>query len=575
MERSIRMDRNVPMKMSDGTILRADIYRPDDNGQHPAILIRTPYSKQQFRQGFLYPVEAAFEGFSVVIQDIRGRYESEGEWNRLKMFEIEAIDGYDSVEWIADQEWCNGNVGLAGGSYLAAMTWIGAMANPPHLKAISPWIGDIAPNMQPPPQTGVVNFVTAANAIPITSLDLIDKLEQQGEDVSALRQDLNRILKNPDELLQFLPLKNIPLANNQIIRDMWEARLKPGSLEDQYSRKKYENVKVPCFHIGGWFDQLEWSTFENFQNMQERGGSSLARVNQMLLVGPWMHGAPSNFLGEISFGLSAGGKGSEIHERLLNFFRKYLMETDVDIPTVRYFRMGDNEWKDGESWPLPETSWQRFFLHSNGNANTMSGDGELDLRAPDNETPDTYIYDPHHPVPTVGGKTMATTGLLPGPFDQVRIAQRNDVLCYTSHKLEEEVEVTGPIKLHLFASTTAVDTDFTAKIIDVHPDGRAFNIADGIQRARFRNWSSKPVLVEPSKIYEYVIDMGNTSIMFKKGHRIRIDISSSNFPWYDRNMNTGNPIGEDEVGIKATQTIYHQKDYASYIDLPVIPKFIR
>ncbi len=569
------MDRNVPMKMSDGTILRADIYRPDDNGQHPAILIRTPYSKQQFRQGFLYPVEAAFEGFSVVIQDIRGRYESEGEWNRLKMFEIEAIDGYDSVEWIADQEWCNGNVGLAGGSYLAAMTWIGAMANPPHLKAISPWIGDIAPNMQPPPQTGVVNFVTAANAIPITSLDLIDKLEQQGEDVSALRQDLNRILKNPDELLQFLPLKNIPLANNQIIRDMWEARLKPGSLEDQYSRKKYENVKVPCFHIGGWFDQLEWSTFENFQNMQERGGSSLARVNQMLLVGPWMHGAPSNFLGEISFGLSAGGKGSEIHERLLNFFRKYLMETDVDIPTVRYFRMGDNEWKDGESWPLPETSWQRFFLHSNGNANTMSGDGELDLRAPDNETPDTYIYDPHHPVPTVGGKTMATTGLLPGPFDQVRIAQRNDVLCYTSHKLEEEVEVTGPIKLHLFASTTAVDTDFTAKIIDVHPDGRAFNIADGIQRARFRNWSSKPVLVEPSKIYEYVIDMGNTSIMFKKGHRIRIDISSSNFPWYDRNMNTGNPIGEDEVGIKATQTIYHQKDYASYIDLPVIPKFIR
>ena len=566
------MDRNVPMEMRDGTILRADVYRPDDHGRYPAILIRTPYSKQQTSGSFISAVEAAQAGFTIVIQDIRGRFESEGEWNRVKMFEIEGTDGYDSVEWIAEQRWCNGNVALAGGSYLAAMTWIGAMANPPHLKAFSPWIGDIASNMQPNPRSGVVNFVTAANAIPVTSLDLIDKLEQRGQDVAEIRTYLNRVLHNPEEIIQFLPLKDIPLAKNEIIRTMWETRLKPGSVEEQNKRKKYEKITVPGLHVGGWFDQLEWSIFENFLNMQTRGGSTFARENQSLIVGPWMHGPPVNFLGEMSFGLLAGGKSLAIHDRLLDFFRKYLLEMDIDIPTVRYFVMGANEWREGEAWPLPETKWERFFLHSKGNANTMAGDGELTLHEPGNEKPDTYIYDPHHPVPTVGGKTMPTTGLIPGPFDQYRIAQRKDVLCYSSCELEEDVEVTGPIKLHLFASTTVVDTDFTAKLVDVHPDGRAFNIADGIQRASFRDWNATPKLVKPGEINEYIIDMGNTSIMFRKGHRIRIDISSSNFPWYDRNMNTGNPIGEDTIGLKATQTIYHDKEYASYIDLPVISK---
>ncbi|ARK29918.1 CocE/NonD family hydrolase [Halalkalibacter krulwichiae] len=572
MENSIKMDRNVPMEMRDGTVLRADVYRPDDNGRYPAILIRTPYSKQLASDGFLSAVEAAQAGFVIVIQDVRGRYQSEGKWDRLNMFEIEGSDGFDSVEWIAVQNFCNGNVGLAGGSYLAAMTWIGAMENPPHLKAISPWIGDIAPNMQPTPRSGVINFATAADAIPVTSLDLVDKLEEQGQDVAELRSYLNKILNNPKEVIEYLPLKDIPLARNEIIRSMWEARLKPGSAQEQNKRKKYEKVKVPGLHVGGWYDQLEWATFENFLAMQDRGGCTFARENQNLLVGPWMHGAPVNFLGERSFGASAGGgKSLEIHEYLLNFFRKHLTHMEISLPTVKYFVMGSNEWKSGDSWPLPETKWVRYFFHSNGKANTMAGDGELSIHEPYHENPDSYVYDPHDPVPTLGGKTMASTGLIPGPFDQTRVANRNDVLCYQSCKLEEDIEITGPIKVRLFASTTAVDTDFTAKLVDVYPDGRAFNIADGIQRASYRDWNAPPTLVKPGEINEYIIDMGNTSNMFRKGHRIRIDVSSSNFPWYDRNMNTGNPIGEDRTGIKATQTIYHQQDFASYIDLPIIP----
>lgn len=572
MEQSIKIDRNVPMAMRDGIVLRADVYRPDDHGRYPAILIRTPYNKQLANRGFLSAVDAAQAGFVVIIQDVRGRFQSEGTWDRVNMFQIEGSDGYDSVEWIATQSFCNGNVGLAGGSYLAAMTWIGAMENPPHLKAISPWIGDIAPNMQPNPRSGVINFATVADAIPATSLNLVDKLTEQGQDVNELRSYLNKVIKDPKEVIEYLPLKEIPLVKNEVIRSMWEARLKPGSVQEQNKRKQYEKVKIPALHVGGWYDQLEWATFENFLSMQKRGGTLLARKNQNLLVGPWMHGPPVNFLGEQSFGVDAGGNSLEIHEYILDFFRKHLLEKDITLPTVKYFVMGSNEWKNGNSWPLAETKWVRYFLHSNGNANTTSGDGRLSLKKPDQENPDSYVYDPHDPVPTVGGKTMPTTGLIPGPIDQYRVANRHDVLCYQSAELKEDIEVTGPIRLHLFASTTAVDTDFTAKLVDVHPDGRSFNITDGIQRASYREWGAPPKLVHPGEMNEYVIDMGNTSVMVKKGHKIRIDVSSSNFPWYDRNMNTGHPIGEDAIGLKATQTIYHEKDYSSYIDIPIIPK---
>ena len=244
---------------------------------------------------------------------------------------------------------------------------------------------------------------------------------------------------------------------------------------------------------------------------------------------------------------------------------------DIQIPAVRYFVMGRNCWRNAAAWPVPGTQWQRFFFHSKGKANSSQGNGQLNRDEPGSEPPDVFEYDPHNPVPTVGGAWAYGNGYVAGPLDQSRIEQRRDILCYSTPELKEEVEVTGPLELHLFASSSARDTDFTAKLVDVYPDGRSFNAADGIIRARYRQSVFTPELLLPGQIIEYVIDLVGTSQLFKRGHRIRIDVSSSNFPAFDRNMNTGNPIGEDARGIIASQTIYHRTGYASYIDLPVIP----
>lgn len=243
---------------------------------------------------------------------------------------------------------------------------------------------------------------------------------------------------------------------------------------------------------------------------------------------------------------------------------------DLPIAAIKYFVMGKNSWHTAETWPPPNTSFQRLYLHSRGQANTAAGDGSLTGSAPVSEPADSYIYDPLNPVPTVGGRVVPQSGLVPGPIDQVHIEKRMDVLCYTTAELQEDLEITGPIMLHLFASSSAVDTDFTGKLVDVYPDGRAYNVANGIIRARYRKSIFEPELMKPSEIYEFTVDLGPTSNLFKKGHRIRVDVSSSNFPAYDRNMNTGNPPGDDTGGIIAHQTIYHESEYASYIDLPVV-----
>jgi putative CocE/NonD family hydrolase len=233
--------------------------------------------------------------------------------------------------------------------------------------------------------------------------------------------------------------------------------------------------------------------------------------------------------------------------------------------------MGSNTWHNAGAWPLPNTGWQRFYLHSRGGANSNSGNGSLTRNEPGNEPADKYTYNPLDPVFTAGGRGgVVENGFLYGPVDQVYAARRRDVLCYATPELEHDMEVTGPVELHLYASSSCVDTDFTAKLVDVYPDGKAFNVADGIVRAQYRNTFSKAELLKPGDCYEFVIRLGHISQLFKSGHRIRIDVTSSNFPTFDRNMNTGNPIGEDAKGIPAVQTIYHQSDYASYIDLPVI-----
>jgi hypothetical protein len=384
---------------------------------------------------------------------------------------------------------------------------------------------------------------------------------------------------NIDEVCNYLPLKEIPHFQFEGLAEGFTARIGEASLAALKSEDDlywaYHKVKVPCFHISGWYDLFGAGLFTNFLNMREKGGSELARRGQHILCGPWAHGAALAYVGGLHFGPTASAMAALAMERHITFFDKYLRGIEPEprhLPAVRYFVMGRNRWQSADTWPLPQTEWQRFFLHSRGRANTTAGDGLLSRNEPGSEPPDRFLYDPMFPVPTRGGKNLPTGALVPGPLDQTVIEKRSDVLCYTTPELTEEIEVVGPLTLRLYAATSAKDTDFTAKLVDVYADGSAYNVAEGCIRARYRKSILKPELINPGEVYEYSINMGATGIVFRRGHRIRLDISSSNFPRIDRNMNTGNPFGEDAFSMPAIQTIYHQSDYPSYIDLPVIPR---
>jgi uncharacterized protein len=582
MVNNVKIEKNVAMTMRDGVNLRADIYRPGGSKKYPAIFMRSPYSRPQTLDfSFLNLLDTITAGYALVVQNLRGTFDSGGEMGLGDVsMALEGCDGYDSIEWIASQQWCDGNVGTAGGSYLGLIQWITARENPPHLKAMAPWISGSG-GIEPSRQNGIANLGVALSWVLKKSLDIADWEKKKGKDTTRMLEMLNRGNVVPEEVYNYLPLKDIPHFNFDGIRDVWVNRIFNDERESpefvEKTRTRYEKVNVPCFHVAGWFDFYPAGTFNHFLSMKEKGGTPLARHSQHILMGPWLHLGPSTntCVGDMNFGPSANLQGSQLSQYNLAFFNKYLKGMDIDLPSVRYFVMGENVWRNAETWPLPQTQWQRFFLHSKGHANSLSGDGLLSGKEPGDETPDKYNYDPLSPVPTVGAR--GETQLLrvsPGIQEQSNIERRDDVLCYTTPELQNDVEVTGPLSLHLFAATSARDTDFTARLIDVYPNGWAYNVINGgIIRARYRKSLFKPELVTPGEVNEYVINLEAVSQLFRKGHRIRIDVASSNFPEYDRNMNTGNAIGEDARGIIAKQTIFHDSRYASYIDLPVIRGF--
>ncbi|MBW2060527.1 MAG: CocE/NonD family hydrolase [Deltaproteobacteria bacterium] len=573
MANSIRIDRDIPMKTRDGVVLRADVYRPDDKDKHPAILIRSPYNKQlSGKSDYLSAVDAAFARYAFVVQDTRGRFTSEGDYMPGMP---EGLDGYDTVEWIASEPWCDGNVGMAGGSYLGRIQWQTAMEAPPSLKAMAPHITTAGP-LSETRMSGPLDFEQSVSWFALMAIDMIDKLEKQGKDVSKMREMIDRARFNTDEVINYLPFKDVPHFNFEGVRQGFQPGRVDAILAALKSEKdlywSYDKVQVPCMHAAGWYDLFVGSLFNNFLSMREKGGSKIAREGQYVLCGPWAHGANLlAFVGGLHFGPVARGVAAFVQERHLAFFDKYLRGIDKDIPLVRYFVMGRDRWQNADTWPLPQTDWQRFYLHSKGRANTASGNGVLSRNEPGSEPSDIFVYDPRFPVPTLGGRNLPTGRLVPGPFDQTLNENRSDVLCYTTPELQEDMEITGPLTLHLFASTSAKDTDFTAKLIDVYPHGAAYNVAEGCIRAKNRKSVLKPEPITPGEVYEFTIDMAHTSIVLHKGHRIRLDVSSSNFPRIDRNMNTGNAFGEDAQGVPAVQTIFHQSEYPSYIDLPVIP----
>jgi len=566
----IVVDRNVAMKTRDGVTLRADIYRPAGEGPFLVLLQRTPYSKDYTA---IFARKAAAHGFMVVAQDVRGRFTSDGEWYTFKH---ESEDGYDAVEWAAALPHSNGKVGMFGGSYVGATQLLAAISQPPHLAGICPVV--TASNYHE-------NWTYQGGAF-----------EQWFNEswVSGLAQDTyNRQIKEAANAVlgdRVLPLRDFPVFNIKTAQDgpaltrslapyfidwldhpAYDNYWKQWSIEENYGK-----IQVPALTISAWYDIFQGGSLRNYLGLKEHAGNPAARGGQQLLVTIGGHSGPGRTVGTVDFGPNAAFSEDDT---VLDWYDYLFLGKQNQFSSgkpVHIFVMGENKWRDEEAWPLERAKSTRYKLHSSGNANGPDGHGllytgEAEFRS---QAPDTYVYDPANPVPTVGGPLCCDPAHLPGgPRDQKEVEARPDVLVYSTPPLDSDLEVTGPVTLDLFASSSAVDTDYTAKLVDVYPDGRAINLTEGILRARYREsttGAAKPIV--PGQVYEYKIDLWSTSNVFLKGHRIRLEVSSSNFPRFDRNLNTGKDASTDSAFVKATNTILHDSAHPSALILPVVEK---
>ncbi len=561
----VTVETSVAAKMRDGVTLRADIYRPKADGKFPILLQRTPYNKSW---GLHFGLRAAARGFVVIVQDVRGRYSSDGDWYA---FEHESDDGYDSVEWAAALPYSNGKVGMFGGSYVGATQMLAAIAHPPHLAGICP-------------------VVTASNYHDGWTYQN-GAFEQWFNEswTSGLAQDtFNRSISrntNAREGMWKLPLTSYPLFNlpDSSAGLTQTSELAPYFLDwlahpnyDDYWKRvsieeHYPDIQVPALHVAAWYDIFQGGSLRNYAGIRARGGES-ARAGQRLLVIIGGHAGGGRKIGEVDFGPAAEQwNEDEVTLSWYEFLLKGIQNEFAKQKPVKIFVMGRNEWREEGDWPLAGAQNTKYFLHSNGGANSLSGNGSLSTSAPPAEPADHFIYDPSNPAPTVGGPLCCDGDhLAPGPRDQRAVENRDDVLIFSTPAFTQDNEVTGPVSLELFAKSSAVDTDFTAKLVDVGPDGFAQNLTEGILRARYRDSQEKPTLMNPGQIYKFTIDLWSTSNVFLKGHALRLEVSSSNFPRFDRNLNTGEPASSGRNYVSATNTIYHDAEHPSALLLPIV-----
>ncbi|GLV59013.1 X-Pro dipeptidyl-peptidase [Dictyobacter sp. S3.2.2.5] len=582
---AVKIEFDVPAQMRDGVTLRANVYRPEGEGRWPVLLTRLPYGKDfPNAAGVLDPVQAARRGYVVIVQDTRGRFASEGEWSPMRR---EALDGLDTIAWAAQLPYSNGDVGMFGASYFGFTQWSAAVHQPDALKTFIPYITWNDPLNGVMFRGGALELGTTASWQLSMAANGLMRRHVIERDPVQLGTDMYTWAKTMDELgtqgywslplKEFAPLKYKNMAPD--FYDVFEKPMSPELVEPMTILGKHDQVTVPTFNIGGWYDIFLQDTLENFRIMRENGSTPEAKQSK-LLIGPWIHGGSTNPVGEKNFGFAAMpgllDLKSDIMSMQLRWFDHFLKGQDTGILSeapIKLFVMGANIWRDEQEWPLARAVETRYYLHSAGQANSLDGDGVISTEVPEEEQPDTYVYDPANPVITRGGALLMTPEYRGGVFDQRPTEQRSDVLVYTTPVLTQDVEVTGPIVVHLWATSSAVDTDFVARLVDVYPDGYTQNLTDGIIRARYRNFpdDAEPALIEPGQAYEYVIDLWSTSNVFKQGHCIRLDITSSNFPRWDRNPNTGYELGVDSELVIAHQTILHDAAHPSFIALPIIP----
>ena len=560
----IRVDTHVAAAMRDGVKLYADIYRPRREGRFPVLVVRTPYGTM--RDGAqTEPVHFAQKGYAVVVQDVRGRYESDGQWDP---FRKEAEDGYDTIEWAARQPWSNGKVATEGGSYLGHVQWRAASLAPPSLVAAFPRVAstNIYANWAYFGGAFRLSFNFGWGVVRMPHRIMQPQYIHGGAAFTA--EELTY-----DKILWALPLKESDLASSndavKHYRDWIQHQGYDAYWKSISDEERFGEIKVPIHTQGGWYDIFLAGTINGFTGMRNKGGSEKARRESKMLIGAWGHGASQKF-GDIDFGPTAN---RSLPAREVQWFEHYLKGVDNGIdrePPVEIFFMGANKWARAQDWPLPATRYTPYYLAGNGPANTGRGGGTLSAAKPDAAGKDTYEYDPAKPVPTLGGNNCCGTPTLAGPRDQRPIEERNDVLVYSSAVLDSPMAIAGPVKMKLHASTDGRDTDFMVKLIDVAPGGIAINIAEGILRTRFRKGLDRMELLEPGKEYEFEVEMVGTANVFLPGHRIRVDITSSNFPQFDRNPNTGEALGASSKLRVAKQMVFHGGARASHIVLPVV-----
>ncbi len=545
----VKIDFNVRVKMRDGVELSADVYRPDAEGKFPVILSRTPYNKNGQR-ALEFGRYFGEHGYVYVEMDVRGRGDSDGVF---VPYRNDGRDGYDAIEWCANQPWSTGKVGTIGGSYLGKIQWLTALLKPPHLITMIVMVSPSDP------------FVEWQTGLPLPM------------DISWYHVVGGRMLQNEaavdwSKIHWHLPIYTMDEAAGRP-NPYWKQMVQHSQLDEWWQplryQDKFDKIKVPVFHISGWYDDEQIGTLINFMGMTSSAATEEIRRSQKLLMGPWPHGLlkAKQKLGDIDFGPASVVDFKALFLRWFDYWLKGIDNGIMKEAPVKVFIMGENKWLEEKSWPIPNTKWVSYYLHSKGRANSLYGDGELSLDHPKDEPYDTYTYDPKNPVPFITEPSFAQIG---GPDDYRPIERRDDVLVYDSKPIEKEITICGPIKLKLYAASSAPDTDFMGKLLDVWENGFAQRLTDGMIRARFRNGMDKPALIEPDKVYLYDIDLWNTCQTFKKGHRIRLEISSSAFPKYDRNPNTGEPLGMTTNMKIAKQKIYHNLKYPSHVILPLL-----
>ena len=565
----IIIQRDVPLKTRDGVTLRGDIYRPNSPDKFPVILMRTPYDKSVGWAVAPAPRIVA-RGYVLIIQDVRGRYRSEGEWYP---FRHEQADGYDSVEWAASLPYSNGKVGMMGASYVGATQMLAAISTPPHLAGI-------APN------------VTASNYHDGWTYQsgAFEQWFDQNWTTQLARNTLDRLIdENTDARVgaPTLPLVNYPVFNfgqlpaeaqlTATIAPYYKDWLAHPDYDDYWKQwsieENFAKIAVPALQVGGWYDIFSIGTLRNYIGVKAHGATEAARNQQHLLMQIGGHAGFGRRIGDVDFGPHA--LENPYTDVILDWY-DYLFkgahnQFSTDKP-VKIFVMGANEYRQEDDWPPPQVHYVNYFLHSGGKANSLRGDGFLSTAAPKSEAPDSYIYDPGNAVPTIGGPLCCAQELMePGPRDQRSVENRDDVLIYSMGPLGEDVEVTGPIKMTLFVKSSAVDTDFTGKLVDVAPDGFAEDVAEGILRLRYRDSQEHALLMNPGETYRISVDLWSTSNVFLRGHTLRLEVASSNFPRFDRNLNTGEEIKSARRFVSAKNTILHDAAHPSALVLPIMP----